>query len=114
VSETDTQDIIGELDWWMKHFGEPTEILAAIQRARDEIVALRDGTVLKAYENRAKAAEEVAYALNLNRWRDRAEALEEAMQACATADPRGRYPTEPRAMCVEAIRALKDKPDAAA
>ena len=91
-------DIVEELDWWLaQETPRPTQPLdhvdlisvEAVQRARDEIVALR-------------AVRQCDLAL----WRNtRAEALDEAAQACVGS---GAIVAEAR-LCAAAIRALKDK-----
>jgi hypothetical protein len=91
-----SDDIVAELDRWREWYTTDPEALAAIQRARDEIVALRKGVadggwVWEQIQMAHKAA--------------RAEALEEAAQVVED-----EFPPDASEECADRIRALKDKP----
>jgi len=98
-------DIVAELDEWIR-LGEDDRLDNMCQRARDEIVALRK-RVSASEQVRAEAALEAVR-------RARAQALEEAAQACEQLSRRRFHVSDHHSRqaareCVRAIRALMDR-----
>lgn len=96
-----TDDVVAELDRWLRVYNFAGLIdVAVIQRARDEIVALRE------------TIERQKLVLSKGHAQTRDEALDEAVQACTdqTSDdpPPGTY-NDACEDCAAAIRALKEK-----
>ena len=116
MSEVETKDIVAELDAWIAQKCTindlavapfPDEELHRLQRARDEIVAVRDQLTESAnrYEEMLGDMNHEANAAKRDRAEARAEALEEVAQFIKQ---RGGWLTV--AALIADIRALKDKP----
>lgn len=98
------RDVVAELDRWIALAKDMAsrDMCEMLQRARDEIVALREkGATLVEGFAAIRAANAIA-----DKARD--EALEEAAQLCQA---RFKRPLDVEALnCARAIRSLKDKP----
>jgi len=99
-------DIVAELDRWLIDSVRPpfVTVRGMAQRARDEIVALREDNKTLSVTQHARESVEIERRLAVAR-NARAEALEEAAQLCITHDP-----SRETRNAAAAIRALKDKP----
>ena len=101
-------DVVAELDRWLSlpaSLREATVSHALLQGARDEIVALRGFRAECERQFQAQVAEVGRLLDHVTCPQVRAEALEEAAQACVGS---GAIVAEAR-LCASAIRALKEK-----